>query len=306
MFRDTTSRARRKPAHRLNCAPLRCFKEETAPAVAPRMKPLSLYHPALYWLRVWQKRLFRQIAWRCSSKRYARLVAGADRLPFRYLKHTSKLIRKLGDSDLALQHNKVINLKLAVAAIDGLIIAPGEHFSFCRLVGRPTRKRGYVEGMELSFGEARSGIGGGICQLSNLIHWMAIHSPLVVVERSNHSFDPFPDEGRVLPFGSGAAIFYNYVDLVLHNPTDRSFQLKLNVGDTQLEGELLCDQVRAYRYHVFQEGHRFVREGERVYRENEIWREVREKGQVGELVERVRLYRNRVVVKYEVMDELIG
>jgi len=49
-----------------------------------------------------------------------------------------------------------------------------------------------------------------------------------------------------------------------------------------------------------------VREGARVYRENEIWREVREKGQVGELVERVRLYRNRVVVKYYVADELIG
>jgi vancomycin resistance protein VanW len=282
------------------------FKEETAIAVVSRMKPLSLYHPALYWLRVWQKRLFRQIAWRCSGKRYARPVATAERLPYRYLKHTSKLIRKLGDSDLALQHNKVINLKLAVAAIDGVIIAPGEHFSFCRLVGRPTLKRGYVEGMELSFGEARRGVGGGICQLSNLIHWMAIHSPLVVVERSNHSFDPFPDEGRVLPFGSGAAIFYNYVDLVLHNPTDRSFQLKLNVGETQLEGELLCDRVREYRYHVFQEAHRFVREGSRVFRENEIWREVREKGQVGELVERVRLYRNRVVVKYEVMEELIG
>nr|WP_314644310.1 VanW family protein [uncultured Pseudomonas sp.] len=66
------------------------------------------------------------------------------------------------------------------------------------------------------------------------------------MERSNHSFDRFPDEGRVLPFGSGAAIFYNYVDLVLHNPTDRHFQLKLklNVGEQQLEGELLCDRVR--------------------------------------------------------------
>jgi vancomycin resistance protein VanW len=42
---------------------------------------------------------------------------------------------------------------------------------------------------------------------------MAIHSPLVVVERSNHSFDPFPDDGRGLPFGSGAEIFYNYIDL---------------------------------------------------------------------------------------------
>ncbi len=91
---------------------------------------------------------------------------------------------------------------------------------------------------------------------------MAIHSPLIVIERANHSFDPVLEDGRVLPFGSGAAIFYNYIDLVLHNPTDRSFQLKLTVGETQLEGELLCDR-------------------ERVYRENEIWREVREKGQVG-------------------------
>jgi Uncharacterized vancomycin resistance protein len=85
----------------------------------------------------------------------------ASRLPFRYLKHTSKPIRKLGNSDLALQHNKVINLKLAVASIDGVVIRPGEYFSFCRLVGRPTRKRGYVEGMELSFGEARSSIAAG-------------------------------------------------------------------------------------------------------------------------------------------------
>lgn len=85
---------------------------------------------------------------------------------------------------------------LAVAAIDGVVIGHGEYFSFCHLVGRPTRKRGYVEGMELSFDEARSDVGGGICQLSNLIHWIAIHSPLVVVERSNYSYDLFPDEGR--------------------------------------------------------------------------------------------------------------
>jgi vancomycin resistance protein VanW len=171
------------------------------------MKPLSLYHPALYWLRVWQKRLFRQLAWRFSRKQYAVSVNAVSRLPFRYLKHTSKLIRTLGNSDLALQHNKVINLKLAVASMDGVIIGPGEYFSFCRLVGRPTRKRGYVEGMELSFGEAR--------------------------------------------IGSGAAIFYNYIDLVLHNPTDRHFQLKLNVAEQQLEGELLCDQVREFRYHAY-------------------------------------------------------
>lgn len=225
------------------------------------MKPLSSYHPLLYWLRVRHKRLMRHLAWRCSGRRYARPEPGSPRLPHRLIKHTSKLIRTLGDSDLALQHNKVINLRLAVACIDGVRIAPGEYFSFCKLVGRPSRERGFVEGMELSFGEARSGIGGGICQLSNLIHWMAMHSPLEVVERANHSFDPFPDEGRVLPFGSGAAIFYNYIDLVLYNPGPQTLQLKLQVGAQQLEGELLCERPREYRYHVYQRAHRFVREG---------------------------------------------
>ena len=205
-------------------------------------KPLSLYHPWLYWLRVWQRRLWRHCRWRLGGRRYVRLPSIDERLPYRYIKHTSKLIRRLGDSDLALQRNKVVNLRLAVDCMNGVSIGPGEYFSFCRLVGRPSARRGFVEGMELSFGEARSGIGGGICQLSNLIHWMALHSPLRVVERANHSFDPFPDEGRILPFGSGAAIFYNFIDLVLHNPTADTFQLRFHIAAHQLEAN--CCAVR--------------------------------------------------------------
>lgn len=125
-----------------------------------------------------------------------------------------------------------------------------------------------------------------------------------MVERSNHSFDRFPVDGRVLPFGLGAAIFYNYVDLVLHNPTDRHFQLKLNVGEQQLEGELLCDRVRGFlESHLG--WHRFLREGGRVFRGNEIWREVRSKGQGSEVLGNERLYRNWVVVKYEVGESLL-
>ncbi len=134
---------------------------------------------------------------------------------------------------------------------------------------------------------------------------VAIQSPLLVVERSNHSFDRFPDEGRLLPFGSGAAIFYNYVDLVLHNPTDRHCQLKLNVGEQQLEGELLCDRMRGFWYHIYQVGHRFLREGGRVFRGNEIWREVRSKGQGSEVLGNEQLYRNWLVVKCEVGESLL-
>ncbi|VFS49577.1 VanW family protein [Budvicia aquatica] len=100
-------------------------------------KPLSCYHPILYWLRVQQKRIFRRLAWACSSRRYAQEKRPDQRLDHRFIKHTSKLIRQLGDSDIALQHNKVINLRLATEAIGGIIIGPGEYFSFCQLVESP-------------------------------------------------------------------------------------------------------------------------------------------------------------------------
>ena len=269
-------------------------------------KPLSLYHPLLYWLRVRQRRLCRSLVWRLGTRRYALTRRLDTRLDHRYLKHTSKLIRRLGDSDLALQHNKVVNLRLAVAQVDGVLIGPGEYFSFCRLVGQPTRRRGFVAGMELSFGQARAGIGGGLCQLSNLIHWMALHSPLTVVERANHSFDPFPDDGRGLPFGSGAAIFYNFVDLVLHNPTEQTFQLRLHVGEKQPEGELLSDRPSQVKYHVYQRAHRFYRQGLHVYRENEIWRDTLSKGHDPQQLASVRLYRNKVIVKYAVDETCLA
>lgn len=256
-------------------------------------------------MRVWQKRWFHLLAQCCSSRRYAHTVQ-AGQLPFRYIRHTSRLIRRLGDSDLQLQHNKVINLRLASPRIDGVLIRPGEYFSFWHLVGRPSARRGYVEGMELSFGKARSGIGGGLCQIGNLIHWMALHSPLTVVERANHSFDPFPDDGRVLPFGSGAALFYNYVDLVLHNPTHETFQLCLKVAEHQLEGELRSDTASLLNYHVHERAHRFSRQQGQVVRQNEIWRDIHQKGQKGKpalFLRRECLYRNEVRVMYPVEED---
>ena len=103
-------------------------------------------------------------------------------------------------------------------------------------------------GMELSFGKARPGIGGGICQIANLLNWLILHSPLTIVEKSQHSFDPFPDEGRVLPFGSGAAIFYNYIDYQFTNNTNKTFQINIWFTETNIEGELRCNEAVSYTH----------------------------------------------------------
>src|SRR3954453_13405148 len=128
--------------------------------------------------------------------------------------------------------------------------------------------------MRLSNGDATAGVGGGICQLANLLHWMFLHAPLTVVERSEHSFDPFPDKNRVLPWGVGCSIVWNYVDLVVRNDTDTTFQLNVGVGDRYLEGELRADREQAHSYKVFARDEQFLKKDDEYFRRNEIWREL--------------------------------
>lgn len=219
-------------------------------------------------------------------------------LPVRLEQHGSLLLRDLAPDLMHLQHNKVANLRLATGRMDGTVIGPGETLSFNRVVGSCTRRKGYVDGMRLSDGAAGSGVGGGICQLANLVHWMVLHSPLTVVERSEHSFDPFPDTGRVLPWGVGCSIVYNYVDLVVRNDTDHTFQLRTWVGERYLHGQLRCDEQPAHGYVVEARGEQFLRRDEQVFRRNQVWRRVidrRTGTQVGD--ELVR--RNCALVVYE-------
>jgi vancomycin resistance protein VanW len=197
-----------------------------------------------------------------------------DDLPVRVKQHGSLLLRELAPDRMHLQHNKVTNLRLATSRMDGLVIAPGETFSFNRVVGNCTRRKGYLDGMRLANGSADAGVGGGICQLANLVHWMVLHSRLTVVERSEHSFDPFPDRGRVLPWGVGCSIVYNYVDLVVRNDTDQTFQLRTWVGERYLHGQLRSDVRPEHSFTVEARAEQFLRRDGRVFRRNQIWRRV--------------------------------
>ncbi len=260
-------------------------------------KLLSQRHPALYFLAVWSRRFRRYAEWYSSGTKYVSQRT-KEKLPFRIKKHQSVLLKKLGESDMQLQINKVTNLRIAIQKIDGIVIKPGETFSFCKLVGRPTKRKGYLPGMELTFGEARAGIGGGICQISNLIHWLVIHSPLTVTERYHHSFDPFPDDGRVLPFGSGATVFYNYRDYQFTNNTEHTFQINLWLTDKCLDGELRIDSELDYAYHVIEKEHQFLEMGGQFYRKNEIWRDKLLKFESGKIVATELITKNFARVTY--------
>ena len=158
-------------------------------------------------------------------------------LPVIIYQHNSLIRRRLGNVDMQLQENKATNLALAVSHIDGLIIKPGDTFSVWNLVGRTTKRKGYKEGLTIAKGQPSKGIGGGLCQLSNLIHWLVLHSELTITEHHHHDgLDLFPDFGRQIPFGTGTSISYNYIDYRFRNDTTNTYQLRLCVDGEYLRG----------------------------------------------------------------------
>lgn len=259
---------------------------------------LSQIHPIFYHTRIWQKRLTRRLLDMIQRKHLAVNRQTAS-LPISCKRHQSLLRRKLGQSDPILQENKIVNLGIAIRQIDGIIIRPGETFSFWKLVGKTTAKKGYIEGLLLSQGEVITGVGGGICQLANLLFWMALHSPLQVVERHHHHFDPFPDDQRVLPFGSGASVFYNFIDLRFYNPTDRTFQFRIWLTDKHLKGSLLTDQEWPFSYHVEERNHQYLQVEGKNFRKNEIWRLMIDK-RTGDKIKEECMINNFSEVKYAI------
>ena len=241
------------------------------------------------WKRRWD--------WLTSGKKWAaRQETLLDAIIFQ---HRTPLFRRLRALDMYLQVNKVTNLKLAAAKINGVVLRPGETFSFWYLVGNPTARKGYLEGLVLENGQLRKGIGGGLCQLGNLIYWMALHSPLTVIERWRHSYDVFPDEGRSLPFGSGATLAYNYIDLQIRNDTPHDFQIALWLTETDLHGAIRGNVPAAFRYEVFESEHFMRHEPWGGYsRHNRIGRRVFDAGS-GALLHEETVTENHALMMYQ-------
>lgn len=218
------------------------------------------------------------------SKRYFDWVFGNKKfstkkeeqlLKHQIFAHQTLLHRELKNVDMWLQHNKVKNLKIATQKLNKIIIRPGETFSYWRLLGNTTKSKGYVDGMVLHYGKVTIGVGGGLCQLSNLIYWMTLHSPLTITERYRHSYDVFPDSKRSQPFGSGATCAYNYLDLQINNETNTSYQLIVYLNDTHLVGEWRSETPAIQSYEVYEREHAITMEYWGGYvRHNRIHRKV--------------------------------
>lgn len=197
----------------------------------------------------------RYMQWYVSSNHYAKEI-NTEPYPYAVFSHKTILLRKLQDVDMHLQYNKITNLKIAIGKLNGIVIKPHETFSYWKLIGKPTYRKGYLDGLVLCpNGDFKSGVGGGLCQISNMIYWMTLHTPLTVTERYRHSHDIFPDVNRTQPFGTGATCSYPSLDLQIYNGTSSEFQLVLHLTKEYLMGEWRSTQPPVNRYQVYEKEH---------------------------------------------------
>lgn len=196
----------------------------------------------------------RKYQWLTDNKKYAKTKT-KQFLPEVIFEHQSFLLRPLKDVDMQLQINKVTNLSIAIEKINNIVISPGETFSFWYLVGKPKASSGYLHGLVLNQGKIESGIGGGLCQLGNLLFWIILHSPLEITERYRHGFDVFPDVNRKIPFGAGATLSYNYIDFQFKNNTDTPYQLELFLTKEHLNGRLRSNKIANFKYDIYESDH---------------------------------------------------
>ena len=207
------------------------------------------------------------------------------------------LLRKLEGVDMQLQRNKVVNL--ASSNIDGVIIMPGETFSFWNMVGKPTKEKGYLEGLVImdskSFGKD---YGGGLCQLANLIHYLVLHTPMEVTELHHHSDALFPDYKRRVPFGTGTSVSYKSVDYRFKNTLPYPVQLKVWLDDTMLYGEIRADYELDNKYRLVEEDHHYSLENGVYYRNSNVYRVITNK-ETKEIVKKELILKNHSRVMYD-------
>lgn len=116
--------------------------------------------------------------------------------------------------------NRATNLEIAASKINGIVLEPGEIFSFNQVVGERTTKSGFKEAIIYADGELDYGIGGGICQISSNLYNAVLEANLEIVERKNHSMTV-----NYVPIGRDATVSYGSVDFKFKN--SRSYPIKI-------------------------------------------------------------------------------
>ena len=228
--------------------------------------------PTTYKISLKKENLKRHIQNLKQGKKFSK-IRQEKILPNLVSSYSTQLIKRGPGIDINLQKGKATNIQIASKNLNNIIIHPGEEFSFWSLVGNTTKKKGYQEGRVIINGKVEPDIGGGLCNLANLLHLLIVHSPMKITEFHSHSDALDPDKGTQKPFANGTSVQYNHQDYRFKNNTDQLIQLRTWTENEILFGELRSESQFPFTYQIVEENHHFKKEGNYYYRNSMIYRE---------------------------------
>jgi vancomycin resistance protein YoaR len=125
--------------------------------------------------------------------------------------------------------NRIHNVQLVAHLIDDHFIAPGEEFSFNATTGERSPDKGFLEAPVIINGELKTGLGGGVCQVSTTTFNAAYEAGLSITDRTNHALYI-----SHYPLGRDATVNYPDTDLKFDNDTGHWLWLRTFVGSSSL------------------------------------------------------------------------
>lgn len=126
--------------------------------------------------------------------------------------------------------SRMHNIKVATKRYEGLLIAPGQEFSFVETLGPVDGEHGYLPELVIKHDKTEPEFGGGICQVSTTAFRAAIYSGLEITARKNHAY---PVQ-YYSPHGMDATIYIPRPDLKFKNNTPGHILIQTEIIGTEL------------------------------------------------------------------------
>jgi len=145
----------------------------------------------------------------------------------------------------ALQVGRTYNIKVAAAALDGVLLEPGEDFSFNRVVGPRSSEAGYKSANVIVNNELVQGLGGGVCQVSSTLYNAVLLANLKIIERNNHTLPV-----SYVPIGQDATVVYGAIDFRFANNKESYIYIKSLVEGSTITFKIFGNKKAGPRVEV--------------------------------------------------------
>lgn len=126
--------------------------------------------------------------------------------------------------------NRVHNIKVSTQRYNGILIKPGEEFSFVKNLGEVDGDHGYLPELVIKNNATEPDFGGGICQVSSTAFRAAIYSGLKITARRNHAYPV----SYYAPHGMDATVYVPYPDMKFINNTPGHILIQTKIEGTKL------------------------------------------------------------------------